>query len=201
MYIQKKIADALGVDPRSIKTQDEFYDLLVKIKEGGFTDDNGNLVYPLGPKYWGGSVDALKYVATSDFWGVKDRGEYFNIDADGSVKHEAETDYAYAKINFVRKLLAEGLMNPEFFTMDTTRAEEVSRTHNSAIMADVHNYEEIIYGSDDWVPLGPLSDRTGDNAEIVGGNPAAAAGRSPRTPRTRRRSSGSSTGCPPTRAS
>jgi putative aldouronate transport system substrate-binding protein len=169
MYIQKKIVDALGIDPRTIKTQDQFYDLLVKIKAGGFKDDNGNDVYPLGPKYWGGSVDALKYIATSDFWGVKDRGDYYNIDADGNVKHEAETDLALAKIDFVRKLLKEGLMNPEFFTMDSTRAEEVSRTHNSAIIADVHNYEQIIYGSEDWVPLGPLSDRTGSNAEVVGG--------------------------------
>ncbi|MEA4896991.1 MAG: extracellular solute-binding protein [Christensenellaceae bacterium] len=168
-YIQKKIVDALGIDPRSIKTQDQFYDLLVKIRDGGFKDDNGNPVYPLGPKYWGGSVDALKYVDTSDFWGVKDRGDYFNIDADGNVKHEAETDYVFAKISFIRKLLKEGLMNPEFFTMDSTRAEEVSKTHNSAIIADVHNYEPIIYDNEDWVPLGPLNDRTGSNAEIVGG--------------------------------
>lgn len=169
MYIQKAIVDALDIDPRTITTMDQFYDLLVKIKEGGFTDDNGNPVYPLGPKYWGGSVDSLSYITTGYNWGVKDKGDYYNIDENGNVLHEAETDYVYKKINFIRKLLNEGLMNPEFFTMDSTRAEEVSKTHNSAIMADVHNYEEIIYGSDDWVPLGPLADRTGSNAEVVSG--------------------------------
>ncbi|MCR5031846.1 MAG: ABC transporter substrate-binding protein, partial [Lachnospiraceae bacterium] len=59
MWIQKSIAEALNVDVKSIRTQDDFYNLLVAIKEGGFTDDNGNPVYPLGPKYWGGSTDAL----------------------------------------------------------------------------------------------------------------------------------------------
>ena len=49
MYIQKSIADDLGIDPTAINTQDDFYDLLVKIKEGGYKDDNGNDVYPLGP--------------------------------------------------------------------------------------------------------------------------------------------------------
>lgn len=50
MYIQKAIADDLGIDTTAINTQEDFYDLLVKIKEGGYTDDNGNVVYPLGPK-------------------------------------------------------------------------------------------------------------------------------------------------------
>lgn len=169
LYIQKAIVDALGIDPTTITTQDQFYDLLVKIKEGGFTDDNGNAVYPLGPKYWGGSVDALQYITTGFNWAVKDSGDYYNIDENGNVLHEAETDLVYEKINFVRKLLNEGLMNPEFFTMDSTRAEEVSKTRNSAIIADVHNYEEIIYGSDTWVPLGPLADRFGSNAEVTSG--------------------------------
>lgn len=169
MYIQKRIVDELGIDPTSITTMDQFYDLLVAIKEHGFTDDNGNEVYPLGPKYWGGSVDALQYVTTGYNWGVKDSGDYYNLDADGNVVHEAETDYVYEKINFIRKLLAEGLMNPEFFTMDATRAEEVSKTHNSAIIADVHNYEDVIYDNEDWVPLGPLADRNGSNAEVESG--------------------------------
>ena len=166
MYIQKAIADDLGIDTTAINTQEDFYDLLVKIKEGGYTDDNGNAVYPLGPKYWGGSVDALKYIATGYDWGVSDD---YNLDENGDVKHIAETDHVYDEINFVRKLLDEDLMNPEFFTMDSTRAEEVSKNHNSAIIADVHNYEEIIYSNDDWIPLGPLNDIADDNKEVVHG--------------------------------
>ena len=169
MYIQKRIVDALGIDPTAITTQDQLYDLLVAIKEGGFTDDNGNPVYPLGPKYWGGSVDALAYIVSGYRWGVKNVGDVYNIDENGNVLHEAETDCVYDMINFLRKLMAENLINPEFFTMDATRAEEVSRSHNSAIIADVHNYVEIIYASEDWVPLGPLTDRFGSNTKYVSG--------------------------------
>ena len=166
MYIQKSIVDKLGIDPTKINTQEQFYDLLVKIKEGGFNDDNGNAVYPLGPKYWGGSPDSLDYIVTGYNWGVSDN---YNMDTDGTIKHEVDTDYVYEKINYVRKLLSEGLMNPEFFTMDSTRAEEVSRSHNSAIIADVHNYQDIIYATNEWVPLGRLNDISGSNEQIVHG--------------------------------
>lgn len=166
MYIQKEIADALGIDPREIRTQEQFYKLLVDIQKGGFTDAHGQPVYPLGPKYWGGSPDTIKYIARGYDWGVSDG---YNMDEDGNIKHEVETDYVYQKINFVRQLLAENLINPEFFTMDGTRAAEVSETRNSAIIADVHNYKEVVYQTGEWVPLGPLNDYRGDNAKTVSG--------------------------------
>lgn len=168
-YIQKAIADELGIDPREVRTPEQFYDLLVKIKEGNFKDDNGNPVWPLGPKYWGGSADALEWDVRGLDWGVSDG---YNMDENGEIWHEAETDHVYEKINYVRKLLNEGLMNPEYFTMDGTRAEEVSKTHNSAIIGDVHNYTDIIYQTEDWVPVGPLNDLTGDNKKVTPGKEA-----------------------------
>lgn len=169
LYIQKSIADSLGIDVMKINTTEQLYDLLVKIKEGNFKDDNGNPVWPLGPKYWGGSVDSLKYAIADLEWGVSDG---YNIDKDGVIYHEAETEYVYDKINYVRKLLQEGLMNPEYFTMDSTRAEEVSKTKNSAIIGDVHNYQEIIYATEDWIPLGPINDIQGDNKQVTNGKTA-----------------------------
>ena len=50
--------------------------LATKIEGQGFMDGhhiqdvNGNTVTPLGPKYWGGSADALDYVVTDLHWGV-----------------------------------------------------------------------------------------------------------------------------------
>lgn len=168
-YIQKSIADELGIDVTQVKTSEDFYNLLVKIKEGNFKDDNGNPVWPLGPKFWGGSVDSLKFNIGELEWGVSDG---YNIDKDGNIYHEVETDYVYDKINYVRKLLNEGLMNPEYFTMDSTRAEEVSKTKNSAIIGDIHNYQEIIYASEDWIPVGPLNDVEGDNKKLTSGKTA-----------------------------
>jgi len=166
LYIQKSIAEALDLDVTSIKTQDDLYNLLVQIRDGGFTDDNGNAVVPLGPKYWGGSTDALDYIISNYDWGVSD---FYNVDENGKVLHEAETDYVYDQINFVRKLLDENLIHPEFFTMEETRVSEMSKTHGVGIIADVHNYTDIIYESDDWIPLGPLNDYRGKNTEKVSG--------------------------------
>ena len=70
MYIQKSITDALKVDPRTIKTQDQLYDLLKKIKAGNFKDSNGKPVYPLGPKFWGGTAESTQYVDANDAFGV-----------------------------------------------------------------------------------------------------------------------------------
>ncbi len=165
-YIQQAVVDELQIDPTQIRTSEDFYDLLVKIKEHGFKDDNGNDMIPLGPKYWGGSVDALDFDIKGLNWGVSDD---YNIDTDGKIYHEAETDYVYDKINYVRKLLAEGLMDKEFFTIDETRAKEGCQSHSYAIIGDVHNYVDIIYQTEDWVPLGPLNDIQGDNKTVTKG--------------------------------
>lgn len=165
-YIQKSIIDALNIDPTSVRTSEDFYNLLVKIKEGGFKDDNGNDVIPLGPKYWGGSVDAMDFDFRGLIWGVSDD---YNMDENGEIYHVAETDHVYELINYVRKLLAEGLMHQEYFTMDETRADELYRSHSCAIMGDVHNYVDIVYESEDWIPLGPLNDLQGDNKTVTSG--------------------------------
>ena len=165
-YIQKSIIDALNIDPTSVRTSEDFYNLLVKIKEGGFKDDNGNDVIPLGPKYWGGSVDAMSFDFRGLIWGVSDD---YNMEEDGEIYHVAETEHVYDLINYVRKLLNEGLMHQEYFTMDETRAEELYRSHSCAIIGDVHNYVDIVYESEDWIPLGPLNDLQGDNKTVTSG--------------------------------
>lgn len=166
MYIQKAIADDLDIDPREIRTLEQFRELLGKIKDGGYKDDNGQPVTPLGPKFWGGSSDAMDYFLRPINWGVSGG---FNAKEDGTVQHEIQTEYALKKVEFVRELLAEGLIHQEYFTMDEARANEVSFSKNSAIIGDVHNYQEIIYGNEDWLPLGPLDDITGKNEGYAGG--------------------------------
>lgn len=166
MYIQKAIADDLGLDVTSINSTEKLYELLKTIAEKQYTDLNGNVVTPLGPKYWGGSADALDYIVTDLTWGVS--GDY-NLTEDGKVLHEAETDWVYKKIEYIRKLLAEDLMHKEFFTMDSTRAKELCENKSIAIIGDVHNYVDIIYQSEDWIPLGPIANYTGSTDSITTG--------------------------------
>lgn len=181
MYIQKSIADKLKIDPKKIKTQDQLYALLKKIKAGNFKDSNGKTVYPLGPTYWGGSdamVSIQQYVTNNDFFGVSNG---FNYDKKtGKVLHEAETDYVYKEIEFYQKLLKEGLINPEMFTMDGTRAKEVSMSNSSAIISNVHNYEDIFKNAS-YLPLGPLNNYNGTDYHYKSGKSGYCAWSIPKT--------------------
>ena len=167
MYIQKAIAEDLGIDVRKINTSEKLYQLLKQIKAKNYKDKNGNTVIPLGPKYWGGSADALEYILRDLQWGAD--GDVYNRTKDGKILHEAETDSVYKQIEFVRKLLKEDLMHKEFFTMDETRVGELCANNSVAIIADIHNYKPIIYESDTWIPLARMVDYKGSGAKITGG--------------------------------
>ena len=166
LYIRADIAEAIGFEAFSLNTIDELYEICLKIKDGNFTDANGNPIYAIGPKYWGGSYDSLANVVGSGF---SPFGSQYGLTTDGQIVHEAQTNFVYDKINFARKLLAEGLMHPEFFTMDTTRADELYTNMGVAICSDIHNYVDHIYESEAWIPMGSLQDVTGANVSYTSG--------------------------------
>lgn len=151
-YIRKDIAEALGVDPRTIKTTDQLYELAKKIKAGNFKDNNGKDVYPIGPEYWGG--DDSERIFWDLLWGHKD--QRIKADKDGNILHEAQTPYAMKRVEFVQKLLKEKLLQPEFFTIDESRATEFAVNGTSAIIANMHNYQEFEQDGH-YLPLGPIN--------------------------------------------
>jgi putative aldouronate transport system substrate-binding protein len=165
-YINETIANALKVDVTKVRTPDDFYNLLVSIKQGNFKDNNGRAVTPLGPKYWGGSYDAIGVSMPGLVWGVSSN---YNITPQGQVLHEVETEWALRRVEYIRKLLAEGLMDPEFFTMDTTRALEYYTNNSGAVMGDSHNFVDLINNRGGWLPLNSLNDWTGQNEKITNG--------------------------------
>ncbi|RXZ82429.1 extracellular solute-binding protein [Paenibacillaceae bacterium] len=150
-YIRKDIVEALNVDPRTIKTSGQLYELAQKIKEGDFKDSNGNSVHPIGPAYWGGKEVEQLYPDLA--WGAVD--QRIKADKDGKFLHEAQTEFPLKRIEFVQKLLQEKLIHPEFYTIDESRATEAALNGTSAIIADVHNYMEF-NNEAHYLPVGPL---------------------------------------------
>ena len=161
-FIRHDIAEELGINPQEINTTEQLRDLLNQIKEGGFTDDNGNPVTPLGPTVWGGSDRPFIY---NDLVWQGEGGEKFWKDGD-QVKHESMTDYAEKRVAYVRDLLAEGLMHPEFYTMEETRAAEGIVNGSFAITSDMHSYRPEV-GDLKYVPLGPINRVDGTNNMVM----------------------------------
>ncbi|WP_136605713.1 extracellular solute-binding protein [Paenibacillus dokdonensis] len=151
-YIRKDIAEALNIEPSTITTTDQLYDLAKKIQAGNFKDDNGNPVTPIGPSYWGGQEETRLFADLE--WGEYD--QFIKQDKSGNVLHEAESPYVMKKIEFVQKLLKEKLLQPEFFTMDESRATEGAINGTWAIIANMHNYQDFVQDMH-YVPVGPLN--------------------------------------------
>lgn len=111
-YIRGDIAKEIGLSTPApeVKTPDEFFDLLMKIKEGHFTDINGKEIYPLG------NIDHWPHILAAmgrpfDFGGAAKIGV-----VDGKVTHFMQTEYAWEQIQWYRKLLDNGLLDPESLT-------------------------------------------------------------------------------------
>ena len=177
MYIQKSIADALKIESYAIKSQDDLYNLLKKIKEGNFKDNNGKPVYPLGPSIWGGNNHWMGYPVNN--YAFSNVSEGFAI-IDGKIVHESETGYGLKQVEFYQKLLKEGLVHPELFTIDATRAEEGVRSNSYAIISDTHNYMDFLEKTA-YLPVGPLEDVAGTTIDFRNGKAGYGAWEIPKT--------------------
>ncbi|WP_256758145.1 extracellular solute-binding protein [Cohnella sp. WQ 127256] len=153
-YIRKDIAEALKIDPSTIKTSEQVYELAQKIKAGNFKDSNGKDVVPIGPGYWGANGrEDWEMLFTDLMWGKQD--QRINMTNDGQILHEAETEYAMKKVGFFQKMLKEKLISAEMFTMDESRTSEGAINGTWGIIANTHNYQD--YNQDlHYLPLGPL---------------------------------------------
>jgi len=151
-HIRKDIAEALNIDPRTITTSEQVYELAKKIQNGHFKDNNGKEVSVIGPRYWGGrDVKALYSDLTLSI------NQAFKRNSEGKIVHESQTDYPMKRVEYIQKLLGEKLMNPEFFTMDENRATEGILNGSFAIVADMHNY--LDFNKDmHYLPIGPLNE-------------------------------------------
>jgi len=109
LYLRGDIAKALNVDTKSIQTEDDLYNLARKIKDGNFKDVNGKPVYPFGMiAPW----REHQYVTYRQY----DYGKTGFALIDGKIKSYIESDEIWKQILFTRKMISEGLLDPETFS-------------------------------------------------------------------------------------
>lgn len=117
VYARGDILKALNVKAEDIKTSDQLYDLLVKIKNGGFKDANGKPVIPAGTLH-----DGFWYQGYVQFW------TDYNISnwrqEDGKVVSYMLSKDEDPKMLFIRKLIKDGLFDLEAFSNTDTMAKE-----------------------------------------------------------------------------
>ncbi|WP_028611372.1 extracellular solute-binding protein [Paenibacillus harenae] len=152
-YVRKDIAEKVGVDPQSIVTKEDLYGFLKKIKDAGL-EENGLPVIPLGGFHNGWAVG----IGSSMFYGAGyiDKG-------DGTLENSFFTKAYEDYTLYYRKMIEEGLLDPEAFTQTDPIANEkikqgriaVLAAHYPAILDASKDFVKAHPGSD-YVPIGPL---------------------------------------------
>lgn len=153
-YVRKDIAEKVGVDPQSVVTKEDFYAFLKKIKDANL-QENGQPVFPLGgfSNGWAVGIGNTMFYSGASY---VDKG-------DGSLEHSFFTPGYEEYMLFYRKLLAEGLLDPDVFTQTDPIAKEkinqgriaILAAHYSAILDASKEYVTSHPGSD-YIPVGPL---------------------------------------------
>ena len=177
LYIRGDVADKLGIPTpdRSLKTTDDLYQLLKRIKDADIRDINGNPGYPIGSFNWGGIV--YEVIGRQYTFG----GQSMIGAENGRVKTFLELDNAWNFIVFMRKLVKEGLIDPEMFTDAFGRMTEKIAQGRFAIwpiFADIAvipatNYIKALLSAAPemaYRPLGNTDTYRGNNEAIITDN-------------------------------
>lgn len=134
LYIRKDIYDSLNVDPEKIKTSDDIYELLKKIKAGNFKDVNGRDIIPAG-SWHSGYLLGLLYTSYID---SVDNITNYGL-SDGKVVEDTFEPLTEKRILFMRKLISEGLLDVEAISQNSARATEKLSTGSVGIIGSRYN--------------------------------------------------------------
>lgn len=160
-YVRKDIAQKIGVDPQSVHTPDDLYNFLKKIKDANI-QEKGKTVIPLGSAANGWAL----YLMNKMFFNFVG----FKMDG-GTAQYSFMTPEVEKQILYTRKLIAEGLIDPEAYTQTTAIADEKALQGRYAVIgAHLYNLvnRKIISTVEKdnpnavYVPLGPLNNAAGD---------------------------------------
>lgn len=170
LYARADVLEAVGVNAEDVTNLDELYDLLNKIKEAGLKDFNGNndlIPISTGAQGW----------RQQNFyeWNHGNNISNFRLQEDGTVKYWLFTDEPELRVNYMRKLISEGLMDVECFSRNDedlyaklaqgsfgVLAIDASAAVNWYYDADKQNQRE----GTEWVPLN-LTNKDGNNCVDV----------------------------------
>lgn len=163
VYCRGDILKSLNVDPASITTSDDLYELAKKIKNGNFVDTMGNPVIPAS--CW---VNGWSYECFCNSFRYRTISGWM-LDENGNVTSPWFTDLVEKEALFMRKMINEGLYDVESFTQDDATSKAKYATGRVALTG-AHWYHidantrdlELAHPEMRYEPLGPILDAKGD---------------------------------------
>lgn len=163
VYCRKDILESLNVDPSSITSSEDVYELAKKISAGNFTDINGNSIIPAS--CWANGYGAECYMnsyKTHNITEIVDKGDHY----EWSAMQDNVTD----EVVFMQKMISEGLFDKTAFSHNETTALSKHVTGGVGLTATQYPYlknnlEDTLYAEHpemEYIPLGPILDANGD---------------------------------------
>lgn len=180
VFVRGDVPEALGIDPASIKTSEQLYDFMVKARDYGFKDVNGNntIVATTYHEGWDLSGYSMSFAE-------KKFTAYTKLN-DGSFTYDALTDNWIDRNLFIWKLVKENILDKECFKHSGAQADE--KVGNGTALFASAQYNSVInstkltglYDSNPemrYIPIGPLNYADGSPVKQLeyngrGGSPA-----------------------------
>lgn len=166
LFVRQDILKALNISADSIDTSDKVYDLLVKIKNGNFKDTTGKPVVPAGA--WHNGWDYTQLLKSFDTLHLSGNYRMEN----GKVIRYEDSSVEDQKVLFMRKLISQGLFDPEALSQTDTVAKQKMATGKIAVFGTQYGQvsgfmPSTVYKDHPemkYVPVGPLKHSDGDTA-------------------------------------
>lgn len=164
VFCRKDILDDLGVEPDSIHSSQDIYELAKKIKAGGYKDINGNDIIIC-------STFANGYSYECYLNSFKDRSAMTNViqNADGTLDWICNSTNLEEEIKFMNTMINEGLFDKSAFShnQDTVTQKMINGSvamtacRYSQVDMMLSNTLYIDHPEMEYVPLGPIYDANG----------------------------------------
>ncbi|MDR2178033.1 MAG: hypothetical protein LBP20_08350 [Treponema sp.] len=164
VFVRGDVPKALGIDEKSIKTGEQLYDFMVKARDHGFRDVNGNptIVATTFHNGW----DYGRYAES--FGGQQ--LTYYTKNPDGTITYDWLTEDWITKHLFIWRLVNQNILDKECFKTSDTLAEQ--KVGNGTALFFAAQYEVGIkatkqtglYSSNPemrYIPVGPMNDKNG----------------------------------------
>jgi len=167
VFVRKDILEALNVKPSDIRHSEDLYPLLQKIKEGDFKDTAGRPVIPSGAWQNGWNYSSmLNSFSENNFTAF--------TKMDGEYRHGIFSELTDKRVLFMRKLVSEGLFDPEAFRQNDTVAKEKMATGRVAMVSAHYPHMNTVLSQSlyvdhpemQYVPVGPIVDANGENTMV-----------------------------------